>query len=548
MILIYDFIYRANNGVLENLLEDIAKSTKHYLTKDGDKVSLCVQGSEEELKSFSDILSKTLPFSLFLKDVSVRMVTQWDSLKAIKMPKCEIALPFTQKALSKAKAEFNPFVKNEIGINPDIYPPLIFEDKNTRKKYDDGFKEAFLKAAKIIVDGGYLNIKSKNGYVCVSKLQDKKYENFNVMLTDLSATSKIAVLKSAEISALASLEKPLIKTHSNLIFASNYPNFPRFFDIALANDLFLYLLGVALFEMGIEFVVLEAKQSAPDASLYFENEIKQEERLQVCTLDNGQNIILKGTSSTSPQLLKSIKRVKNPCHMQFALAMHELDLFEDANCGVYLSLKNDDMIMFYSAQTGVLDMVNITYEDSLQEMLESIAKEDATGIRLIENYTEKFPLIVEKAKKISLKQKAKNIANLWSIAAFLMGLDGSLEEARDKLLENISTFGGQKGPRVDYKLIDENSAKTTINAHKFIKSVMSFRLADVDDGLLSYGIAESLVYFLSDFMDGLKSDFQIKNVLLMGSLFGNKTISNLCVKHLGVNHKVHFNKELPIEL
>ncbi|MDR2081334.1 MAG: hypothetical protein LBP54_05555 [Campylobacteraceae bacterium] len=546
MILIYDFIYLADNGVLENFLENIAKDTRHCITKDKDKISLYIEGGEEELKSFSDMLSKTLPFSLFLKKANARTIEKWDNLKAIKIPECGVILPFTQKALLKAKAEFNPFVKNEIGANPDISPPLIFQDKNGREKYDDGFKEAFFKAAKIVADGGHLNIKSKNGFVCVSKLKDKKYENFSVMLTDLSAASKIAVLKNAEISALASLEKPLVRTHSNLIFASNYPNFPRFFNIGLANDLFLYLLGAILFEMGVEFVVLEAKSAMIDASLYFEEDVKQNERFQICALDNGQNIIVKGVSFASPKLLNAIKQLKNPHHMQFAASMHELDLFEEASCGVYLSLKNDDMISFYSPTTGVLDMVSITYENSLQEMLENIAK-DETGARLIRNFAEKFPLIFAKAKEISLEKKANNIASLWSIAAFLMGLGEDLPQARERLFENIETFGGQKGPRVDYKLLDEKSAKTTLNAHKFIKSVMSFRLADVENGLLSYGIAESLVYFLSDFADGLKGGFQIKNVLLLGSLFSVKTISNLSVKHI-VNYRVDFNHELPIEL
>ncbi|MDR0666259.1 MAG: hypothetical protein LBF71_02495, partial [Campylobacteraceae bacterium] len=363
MILIYDFIYQANNGVLENFLEDIAKDIKHYITKEGEKISLHVQADEEELKSFSDTLSQTLPFSLFLKEANARVCTQWEELKAIKIPACETALPFTQKALLKAKAEFNPFVKNEVGINPDICPPLIFKDKDCR--YDGDFKEAFLKAAKVVESGGYLNIKSKNGYISLSKLRDKKYENFSVMPTDLSAASKIVVLKNTEISALASLEKPLIKVYSNMVFAAKYPNFSRFFNIGLANDLFLYLLGNILFEMGVEFVVIEEKHSAPDAALYFEGEINQNERLQICALDNGQNIILKGGSFASQKLLNSIKTLKNPHHMQFAASMQELDLFEEANCGIYLSLKNDDMIMFYGAQTGVLDMINIAYENSL---------------------------------------------------------------------------------------------------------------------------------------------------------------------------------------
>jgi hydrogenase maturation factor HypF (carbamoyltransferase family) len=549
MILVYEFEYISKNSVLENFLQALAvkDGIEHYITKVKDKISLYARGDEERLIAFSDDLSSSLPFSVFLKSTSVNVTNEWDDSKAVKAQDCKIYIPFTKQALKRAKNEFNPFVKNEIGQNLDINPPLVFANNGKTDLYESNFKEAFHKAADIIASGEKINFKTLKGTFCISEVKDKSYQSdILVMPSDLSLVGKIAVMEDVEAATLASLEKPIIKAHTNMVFSLQYPNFPKFIRLKLADDLFLYFLSLALFEKGVKFVVLEAEECASAASLYFKDEVKKDAWFEICHLKNGQNIILKGTSFTSPQLLKSIKQIKNPHHMQFAATIQELNLFEEADCGIYLSLENDDMIMFYSAQAGVLDMVNITYENSLAQMLENIAKKDETSAKLIKNYTEKFPLIIAKTKEISLK--TKNIANLWSAAAFLMGLGDSLEEAQERLLENIVTFGGQKGPRVDYKLLDEESVKTTIDAHKFIKSVMSFRLAGVDDGLLSYGISESLVHFLSDFADKIKDEFEVKNILLMGSMFGIKTISNLCVKHLSVSHKVHFNKELPIEL
>ncbi|MDR0761872.1 MAG: hypothetical protein LBF13_02345 [Campylobacteraceae bacterium] len=549
MILVYEFEYISKNSVLENFLQVLAvkEGIEHYITKDKDKVLLYARGDEERLVAFSDKLSNSLPFSVFLKSTSVSVTDKWNSNEAVRVQECEVYIPFTKQALETAKNEFNPFVKNEIGQNFDINPPLVFINDGKTVLYDDNFKEAFHKAADIIAGGGKINFKTLKGAFCISEAKDKNYQNDILIIPcDLSLVGKIAVMEDGEAAVLASLEKPIVKAHTNMVFSSQYPNFPKFVRLKLADDLFLYFLSLALFEKGVKFTVLEAEDSTLAASLYFKNDVKKDVQFEICHLKNAHNIILKGTSFTSPELLKSIKQVKNPHHMQFAAGIQELDLFEEANCGIYLSLKNDDMMMFYNAQTGVLDMVNITYENSLAQMLENIAKEDETSAKLIKNYTEKFPLVIAKAKEILLK--TKNIANLWSAAAFLMGLGENLDEAQERLFENIATFGGQKGPRVDYKLLDEKSVKTTIDAHKFIKSVMSFRLAGVDDGLLSYGISESLVYFLSDFTDKMKDEFEAKNILLMGSMFGIKTISNLCVKHLSVSHKVYFNKELPIEL
>jgi hypothetical protein len=549
MILVYEFEYISRNGFLENFLHTFAhkKSIEHYITKDKDKISLHVRGDEDALIAFSDELSNSLPFSIFLKSTSVHATDKWDESKAIDVLECKICFPFTKEALDRAKDDFDPFVKNEIGENFHINPPLIFTHEGKSVRYESNFKEAFALCASLIANGEKLNLKTPNGTFCVSEVKDKAYgDNIIIMPCDLSLVGKIAVMENDEAAALASLEKPLVRAHVNLVFGSQYPNFPIFVKLRLANDLFLYFLSLALLEKGVKFVVLEEEDSAASASLRFNEEVKTSEQLEICHLKNGQNIILKGTAFASPKLLNSIKPLKNPHHVQFAATIQELGLFEEINCGIYLSLNHNDKIMLYSGKTGVLDSLQIDFEDSLDEVLENIKKEDENGAKLIDKYEQSFPKIYENAKNIRLE--LKNISTIWAAAAYLLGFGEDLQKAQRKLFENIEIFSGQKGVRIDYKLTDEKSLKTSINAYKFLKSAISFKLAGTDDGLLSFGIAESLVHFLNDFADRVKEEFEVKNILLMGSLFGAKTLSNLCFQHISVNHKVYFNKELPVEL
>ncbi|MDR3346028.1 MAG: hypothetical protein LBS73_02530 [Campylobacteraceae bacterium] len=550
MILVYEFTYVSQNAVLENFLDNIAKSAdvESYISKKDDKVLLHVKGDEEQLGLFSEKLSKELPYSLFLNSTNAYIDEAWDTNQAIRVPPCDIYLPFTKQALDTAVRDFNPFVQNEIGENQQIYLPLIFEQDGVRHKYSEDFAEAFERAADIVAKGQKLNIKTLSGIFCVSQIEDKAYDDeFVVMPSELSIVSKIAVTKNEEISTLVSLEKPIVRAHTNMIFASKYPNFPRFLRLAMADDLFLYFLSLALFKKGVEFVILEQKENLASAFLYFEQGITPRPRLEVCALQSGQNIITHGTWHMKPQSLKNIKFLKHHYHTQFAATMQESGVFDKANCGIYLSLKHNDKIMFYNDKVGVLDILSIEFKNSFKEIFLRLAS-DESGEKLVANYKQAFPHIYQKIENISFEGVAQSVSNLWGIAAILMGFGDDLRLAREKLLENIEMFAGEKGPRIDYKLIDENSAKQSLDAYKLLKSVMSFRLAGADDGMLSYGIGESLVYFLSDFADKLKGDFEVENIFFMGSLFGTKSISNLCVKHLSVNHKVHFSKELPIEL
>jgi len=156
---------------------------------------------------------------------------------------------------------------------------------------------------------------------------------------------------------------------------------------------------------------------------------------------------------------------------------------------------------------------------------------------LLQNYGESF----------SLPRGDLNVQNgffgLFCVAGALLGFDSDAQNAGEILLQNASDFNGAKGPRLDFKMLN----KTHFDVVKFARSGMSFRLAGVDARLLSYGYAESLAYFLSDFSDAIKQDFDVRNVLLCGSLFENKTLANLTLKHLKTGLNAKFSKEFLIE-
>ena len=67
---------------------------------------------------------------------------------------------------------------------------------------------------------------------------------------------------------------------------------------------------------------------------------------------------------------------------------------------------------------------------------------------------------------------------------------------------------------------------------------MSFKLAGVSDKILSFGIVQSLAYFLSDFSDDLEFD----NAFLTGDLFEERLISNLVLNVFSKNKSVKFSK------
>ena len=79
------------------------------------------------------------------------------------------------------------------------------------------------------------------------------------------------------------------------------------------------------------------------------------------------------------------------------------------------------------------------------------------------------------------------------------------------------------------------------NLIALIKSAMAYRLAGSDEKLLSYGIIESLAYFLSDHFDNIEQDLGYENIIATGSLFSESIFTNTCVKLIS---KIKFSDQI----
>ncbi|GHV07455.1 hypothetical protein AGMMS50229_14350 [Campylobacterota bacterium] len=484
MILIVDFVYASQNGVLENFLNDIALEAKieFFITKNGNTISLHTRAEEETLKSFAEDLAVKLPHSIFLRTTSARVSENWESQKAITVQQIKVELPIT--------------------------PKLLAEAKNSANAEIDAIAERLTNNEKIATDYGYT----------VQLLSDREFDHSAVIVpSDIALIAKYAVVKDEEIAALASLERPIVTLPANMIFSAKYPNAPKLIRVALAGDIFLYQLLERLGATSIDEVVL---------TNYDHIEVRPLSR---------QNLVLNRNNFCAPQLLKELGNIKEQHYNQFASALIENDLTNSSTIGVYLSRKNSDFIMFNSQKTGVVDLVKLEIAENMQTIFDRIGAIDENSAKLIDRYaqTDHYNAI----KDDRFLGAEQSIYTLWTIAAKIIGISiGELEEL-------IAFSSTPKGPRIDYKI--ENGK---IDPYRFLRSVISYLTADVDRELIAFGIVESLVFAISDLLDTLSAgDYNTKSIILCGSLFSNKTLSEMAIKHISPNYTVLFNNELPID-
>jgi len=557
MILAFEFTYLSQNGALENLLNEMCTdfTMTHVITRDALVVTLFVEDTEKRLGEFADTLSQSLPLSLFFKSTSVYVA---DAMPHAGETKAMSALPllFTPKVLDAIETPNSPSYLlpfKEFTMKRDVLVmsknnEMIFEGKDA-----SSLDTLYDKIVDAMVEGSNVLLPTRHGEYVFGGVQNSATLSqgaaMDVVATDLSVVERMVVIKENEIKALASLERPSIRLKVNALFAAKNILPTQRVTLRLADEWLIYHLCKRLFARGVHFLL-----KAPIGTVHcdyrvgYEGVLEPMEPLEVTVIDNGEMLIVKGSSYASLALKQSLKKFDVPAFGAFASIMQEHQLFtSNASC-FYLSRTHDDKFMSYSQENGMLVLTSVSLPESFEGLFESIAQSNKSGERLMQNYKEAFPEIYARAQSMVIPANTpKSIYSLWKIAAIVLGLSDDFERAAECLIENAEDFGGQKGPRIDYYLQKEEALVSDFNYIKLIRSGISFKLAGTDDTTLSFGHMQSLAYFLSDTSDYYKENLGVEKVALAGSLFKYRRLTEMVYKNLKPNHTLCLNRELPID-
>jgi len=543
MILAFEFHYISQNALLENLLETICEEFDiHYaIGKSKNIITLKVEADEQKLTEFSNFISKRLPLSIFFKSTAVNVVDDMN-VDLLEKQKFASALPFTPKVLSQS----NPLMNNEVGKNTFDAKGILLNDELYSQNYD----ELYNKVAKIIKNAECLHINSASGSYRLGKIDTDftTEEDFLVIPTDLSVIEKMVVIKENEIKAIASLEKPALKLRLNALYRAKEILPSNQVRMKLADEMLLVKICEKLYADGIEFLYrVECKSDNCENKLEIDGHFSLIPQIEVCVLENGEILITKGSEYSTPLLKENLKKFESSAHAQFASVMQEHSLFDSKVSCFYLSKTHDDKLMHISEKTGFLELVNFPVIKNIKQIFTQIEKSQE-GAKLLKSYKTNFPDIYKKALHVKIDEQTPNsIYSILGIVSVILGFAENLKEGAETLINNAEDYGGQKGPRIDYLLLDKEAIKSDFNMLRLIRSAMSFKLAGTDELTLSFGIVEALSYFLSDMSDSCRENLSSQKMLLAGSLFSAQRFTELTCKNIAANATICFNKELPID-
>ncbi|GAA8950281.1 hydrogenase biosynthesis protein HydE [Helicobacter pylori] len=476
------------------LLEQMACNlqARFYSVYKDNTASFYLQASAETTLEFAQKLSEILPFSLDFSFLSLKEITE---------PLDENLFQTTSlsKPLFMNAKEHQDFLDK----NSSLYANALGFVKNT------AFKGTIIHSPKELIDcltqlkgmlkiQDFIPIHTSRGVLSLSL----KNPSPSVIFGDLSSVLSCTKLPLEDAKYLASLEKPSIKASLKSVFKDTFKN-----DEIIAQlpfDPILNLLCRILQDEGIEFVFTHANNSQ-EALLHYETLFKTPKRLITPT----KKFVLENNLS--------------------AIAFKdELEFLKETPHSIvlYLSFKRPTRLLLH-ANGSLKTLLSVSF-DFNQSF--NLLKQDEKASRMLKNYETKFPNFYARILELSKYQLGgANLLDFFQILGFVLGY------SEDFCAQSVISLAKEclrpKGPRIDYKILKDDSFKMALNFSKVMHSAMSFRLAGVENEILSLGILDSLAEFLGNFIWDNAQNFSVQEVTIAGDFFGEKVFLDLFVQY-----------------
>ncbi len=476
------------------LLERMAFNlqARFYSVYKDNTTSFYLQASAETTLEFAQKLSEILPFSLDFSFLSLKEITE---------PLDENLFQTTSlsKPLFMNAKEHQDFLDK----NSSLYANALGFVKNT------AFKGAIIHSPKELIDcltqlkealktQDFIPIHTSRGALSLSL----KNPSPSVIFSDLSSVLSCTKLPLEDAKYLASLEKPCVKASLKSVFKDTFKN-----DEIIAQlpfDPILNLLCRILQDEGIEFVFIHAN-NPQEALLYYEALFKTSKRLITPT----KKFVLENNFSTFPfkDELEFLSTTRN-------------------SIVLYFSFKRPTRLLLH-ANGSLKTLLSVSFDFN---KIFNVLKQDEKASRMLKNYAAKFPDFYARIVELSkYNLGGANLLDFFRILGFVLGY------SEDFCAQSVISLAKEclrpKGPRIDYKILKDDSLKMALNFSKIMHSAMSFRLAGVENEILSLGILDSLAEFLGNFIWDNAQNFSVQEVTIAGDFFGEKVFLDLFVRY-----------------
>ena len=323
----------------------------------------------------------------------------------------------------------------------------------------------------------------------------------SILVCDSSKIDEMFILTDDEKKLLFSIEKPTIKATIKSQEIKDFTN-RNFIDIKAPYNTRSTLASINAKDAEMPYLFF---QGGDDLKV-----IKVQENFS----------IIKAT-----RVAKELEEINsNPTINRFENLAKEANFSEAV--GANLSTKGISFIVKNAIECS--EVIKFK-EFNLQDTLESM-RNDEIRAKLLKNLESKFGEIYERLNS--------NNYNLFEALSVILDVK---EIGFNGLSEKALEFRGNGGLKIDLNYNNEN-----VDYNALLGSVISFKLAGADDYYIAYSIFEAFGDTAISTLNQLKSQFSIKNIIMMGDMFANSVLYSRILSKYQIS-KPYFSKNIALD-
>jgi len=509
MQLIYKIEFNTTNSYFKHIIEnliDLAKISATCKQYKGFLLIIC-EDKAEKIEEFFALLEKKLPVSIFLGKSYV--LESFDD----SIPELEEKDVIQNLSLLTNDAIKDIIDNNNIDFLNDIVK--ISKGEVSRFETHNGLKDLFLPNRKIRED-----------------FEAKGYE-VKLLLTDINKASEIFDISMKDMQLLCSIERPLVKLKFKILKnADKEFSSTKFIYAKIPDDKETVLFSQALKEKDINYV------------LYVNDEVYQD-GLKI-TYFNENNILIHGDKGLFPKFDYTANEKFNSAKEYFDLngGPYKATLAQTGkrlvpSVGIYFSQNSNKSAILMNLPTkGLKEVIAIpNVHNSMVNCLEEIEEIDEYCERLVKNYKNKFSKYFE----TEIPKEANGFESILNMCAKVLGLTDAKE-----LEDTALSVTAKSGIQIDMKLVNIEGINY-LDYRRTVQSIMSYKMADVDNGTLCYSVYESLSEFICNYANEIAKEIKAKDIVLTGNMFANSILLTKVDKTLSKNYNLIIPKEYPLD-
>jgi hypothetical protein len=481
--------YASNDNSYAGLIQDIVNEGhfKANIVKADGAIIVYIDEGEDEIKAFFAALGERLPLSVYMGQSRVEEAPSFP-------PHTENIGTYKKWAACDPKVLMKIVDENSSEyLNPFVLTDMRAQSVNINgKEYtqnSESLREDIKKVAALIVSGQDVSFENENAKFALGMNKGSSSTIESLFCIDLNKVAVKYKIPNVALFALSSMERPFVTVG---VLDENEQN--RFIRLTLASDPLLLSIAKLVGDAGVSELCLKSHEVA------------------------NKNVI-KYSGVALPFLAPEVLIQKD---RKLFLTKEQFDpnilpIYQDTLVAHFSDIANSSFMAIRPTVHSKELLRIVSFDGPISKSIEAL---DENGHRLIENFESRFPKVIAKCDTNIGKYDFEKFVKA---SAIVLGWD-ERESALAHLIDLAHKNMAPAGVKIDFIL--ETDGAPTLNLIKSFRTLLSYKLADVEDAVLAFSIFESFADFIAILSEEARKGFDAKEIVLCGGMFYSQALSD----------------------